>query len=816
MSRANSLSAIAAVLIAGIGTSAFADTALTSGQTASLSLNPGAVSSNYYIDVDSSAKALTVALNGSGGDLDVFVRYATPFPEQVTTVLYPTVDEIMLNHYAHYRSISSISSESLTVLPDNRYPLKAGRWYISVVNSASSGIGAGTLSATVSTTTPVGSITLDFLHPSTDASDPTNDCDDSFWTDTTAATPVGGNPGTTLGDQRKNALTYASQQLVTQLGIQVPIIVHACGAHLGGDSKSAVLAHAGPTTFTFDTADSPTNSLPKKYTWYPAVLLARLNGSSLCSSTGGPCDEVSNAAIEAVFNEDFGNADVLDGEQFYFGYTPNTPGSGDVDFISVAMHEMTHGLGFIGLVNTDPTQGALGAKAGISADGKTIDYDDLSVGPFDDIFDDSVAIVDASNTYQPFLGYEVTGSRDDARATAMVSGPVVASSGTYNPGLFTGIRWSDPTAAKSTVNIHSGSSPPDEFPGLYAPCDKSKTTTCSTQPSSTLSHTVQAGDMMNAYYSDTNLRSMGLAVPMLAPEGWSTAQTTSPTFATPIPSAWYDRTHSGHGFDFRLFAHDAVHGDVYGMLFYTFDANGKREWYQAVGNLVDGVFVPSMSADGSTFIRITYDTTPTSVVSYSQDTSVAGSVIVDFNQANASPACRNVDRTGAAQLAVMSWTIGNDSADWCVEPIVPTSEDATPDYNGVWYAPSDSGWGFEFVDIASTTGGAPFLNVLIYLPGPDNKSNWLSGSGTLQGLSANLQLKQVNNGYCRTCTPPASLTADDVGTMLLTLSTPNPGNGFSTVTATINVSYPGGGSFNRTNIPVVMLSMTNPSVGPPP
>jgi hypothetical protein len=223
-----------------------------------------------------------------------------------------------------------------------------------------------------------------------------------------------------------------------------------------------------------------------------------------------------------------------------------------------------------------------------------------------------------------------------------------------------------------------------------------------------------------------------------------------------------------------------------------------------------------LSADGSTFIRVIYNTSPTSIISYSQDTSVAGSVIVDFNQANASPACRNVDRTGAAQLAVMSWTIGNDSADWCVEPIVPTSEDATPDYNGVWYAPSDSGWGFEFVDIASTTGGAPFINVLIYLPGADNKSNWLSGSGTLQGLSANLQLKQVNNGYCRTCTPPASLTADDVGTMLLTLSTPNPGNGFSTVTATINVSYPGGGSFNRTNIPVVMLSMPNPSVSPPP
>jgi hypothetical protein len=227
--------------------------------------------------------------------------------------------------------------------------------------------------------------------------------------------------------------------------------------------------------------------------------------------------------------------------------------------------------------------------------------------------------------------------------------------------------------------------------------------------------------------------------------------------------------------------------------------------------LVDGVFVPSLSADGSTFIRVIYNTTPTSIVSYSQDTSIAGSVIVDFNQADASPACRNVDRSSAAQLAVMSWTIGNDSADWCVEPIVPTSEDATPDYNGVWYAPSDSGWGFELVDIASTTGGTPFVNVLIYLPGPDNLSNWLSGSGNLQGTSVNLQLKQVNNGYCRTCTPPATLTADNVGTMQLTFDPPNPARGYTTGEATISVSYPGGGSFNRSNIPITMLSIPNSS-----
>ena len=802
------LFAATSVFVVSVNSAAFAETELTSGQQTSLSLTPGALTSNYYIDVDSSAKALTFSLNGSGGDLDLFVRYGTPFPEQSATASFPTVDEDMLNHYAHYRSISSTSIESLTVLPDNRFPLQAGRWYISVINGATSGTGAGTLSAIVSTIPPVGSITLDFEHPSSDTSDPTNDCDDSFWTDTTNATPVGGNPGTTLGDQRKKALTYASQQLVTQLGIQVPLIVHACGAHLGGDKNSAVLAHAGPTNFSYDTANASSNFLPKKYTWYPSTLLARLDGSSLCGASGGPCDDVSNAAIEAVFNEDFGNADVLDGEKFYFGYTPDLSRTREVDFVSVAMHEMTHGLGFIGLVNTDPTQGALGAKAGISADGTTIAYDDLSVGPYDDIFDDSVAIVDdTAKTYQPFLGHEVNASRDANRAAAMVSGPIVSSTGGYDPGLFTGIRWSDPVAANSSINIHAGSSAPDNFPSLYAPCDETTTATCSTQPSSTLSHTVQTGDMMNAFYSSTNLRSMGLAVPMLASVGWSNVQATAPTFATPIPSAWYDRTHSGHGFDFRLIARDSVHGDIYSMLFFTYDDNGKREWYQATGNLVDGVFVPALFPNGSTFARVIYNTTATSIVSYSQDTSIAGRVIVDFNQADASPACRNIDRTGAAQLAVMSWTIGNNSADWCVQPIVPTSEDATPDYNGIWYAPGDAGWGFELIDIALTTGGDPVIDVLMYLPGPANLSNWLSGSGKLDGTSVNLQIKQVNNGYCRTCAPPTSLTANTVGTMQIDFDGPNPARGYTTGKATISVTYPGGGSFNRTTVPIEMLSL---------
>ncbi len=352
-------------------------------------------------------------------------------------------------------------------------------------------------------------------------------------------------------------------------------------------------------------------------------------------------------------------------------------------------------------------------------------------------------------------------------------------------------------AASSSVNINAGKPAPDDFPSLYAPCDETKTTSCSTQPSSTLSHTVQTGDMMNAFYSNMNLRSMGLAAPMLAPLGWSTAAQSAVTFATPVTGNWFDQTHSGHGFDLQFFAHDAVNGDIYGLTFYTYDSNGKPEWYQTSGSLVDGVFLPTLDQNGNTLHRLTYQTTANAITGFTLD-DVPGDVVVDFNQADKSPACRNIDRSGAAQLAVMSWQIQNASGDWCVQPIVANNAHGSPDYNGMWFDAQDSGWGFELVDVALSGGDS--ISVVMYLPGASNNPFWVIGAATLNGNTVTIPLSQATNGYCRTCTPPASLQLQNVGTMTMTLTSQTTG------TATINVSYPGGGGFNRSNVPISMLS----------
>jgi len=782
---------------------AHADSALQAGTAATFTALPGGqLVSNAYIDVDGSAQRLDVKVNATGGDVDLFLRYGSPFPDSNLSV-------DLINREAHYHSVSSTSNEAIAVLPSSNMPLRAGRWYIDVVNGAQnpSDAASGTLVATVSSTPQLGSIQLDFGNPVTN-SDPTQSCDDSFWTDATPATPIGGNTGTTLGQQRQFALQYAANELVTQLQIPIDITVHACGAHLGGDANSAILAHAAPLFYLFSDPDLPLNPLPKRYTWYAISAATRLAGTSACGLVGGPCDGVNADEIEATFNEDIGTSGVIGGEKFYLGFDAAANPGHQLDFVTIAMHEMTHGLGFFGLVNMDATQGPVGAKAGliVSGNSATIAYENVNLGPYDDIYDDSVAIVNGS-AYTQFLGYEVNGAHDAARAAALTSGPVITQSGQYNPGTQTGLRYADAGTATSGANANAGLAAPADFPSLYAPCDQSASATCAPQPSSSLSHTIQSGDMMNAFYSGLNLRSMGLAVPMLGPVGWSNATAAAPAFAVPFPSNWFDVAHNGHGFDFQVVGHDTLGRDVYLLTFYTYDASGKPEWYQATGSIVDGMFLADLQSNGSTLYRLVYDNSAQGAIAYHAD-SVAGSVVIDFNQASQAPACRNADRSGASLLGVMDWSIGTDvQQQWCVQPVVTLAEHAAPDLNGHWYSNSDAGWGFELLDVRDAGGGAPTVVVYAYYPGANGQPTWATASGKLANNTFTATLQQVANGYCRTCAPPAQLSGSAVGTITLTFDTSGAaphGN------ASISASFTGG-SFSRNNDPIVPLSV---STGP--
>jgi hypothetical protein len=150
--------------------------------------------------------------------------------------------------------------------------------------------------------------------------------------DPTPATPVGGNTGTTIGAQRLIAFQAAANVWGGRLTSSVPIRVGAQFTALACDSMSAVLGSAGPNNFFRDFSGAPVAG-----TWYAVALANALHGSDL--------DPMADD-IAANFNSAFG-ATCPFPSGWYYGLDGN-PGM-LVDFFTVLVHEMCHGLGFLAL-----------------------------------------------------------------------------------------------------------------------------------------------------------------------------------------------------------------------------------------------------------------------------------------------------------------------------------------------------------------------------------------------------------------------------------------------------------------------------------
>jgi hypothetical protein len=158
-----------------------------------------------------------------------------------------------------------------------------------------------------------------------------NDGAGEGFNDPTVVSPVGGNPGTTLGAQRLNAFTYAANLWGASLISAVTITVDAQMNVLFCDATSAVLGSAGANYIHRDFTGAPVAG-----TWYCQALANSLYGAHLNPGT---------ADISAQFNSALnGSPTCMGGLGWYYGYDQN-PG-GDIDFISVVFHEIAHGLGF--------------------------------------------------------------------------------------------------------------------------------------------------------------------------------------------------------------------------------------------------------------------------------------------------------------------------------------------------------------------------------------------------------------------------------------------------------------------------------------
>ncbi len=126
----------------------------------------------------------------------------------------------------------------------------------------------------------------------------------------------------TWPNDAKIAFQYAANIWGSLIQSTVPIRVDACWSDLG--SNSGILGGAGPDVINANFAAAPRGN-----TWYPGALANALAGYDLSPT---------HSDIYAEFNSAFSN--------WYFGTGSSTP-SGKYNFVSVVLHELAHGLGFI-------------------------------------------------------------------------------------------------------------------------------------------------------------------------------------------------------------------------------------------------------------------------------------------------------------------------------------------------------------------------------------------------------------------------------------------------------------------------------------
>jgi len=210
-----------ALLVASPFVHAAPDTPLSAGTPRSFALGGNAFTDAFYFDAPADAAQIQFEVSGNT-DLDLLVRYGTPFPGTEPGAT-PTPEYLLEG--AQYRSISGETSERIAIGRYNVQPARAGRWYIVVLNFDATPSNASVrVNTSTSAPGPVP-INVVFDDGSTDGA---GACSISEWNDPTPATPAGGNSGTTVGAQRRNAVLEAARLLSNELRSPVPIKVKAC------------------------------------------------------------------------------------------------------------------------------------------------------------------------------------------------------------------------------------------------------------------------------------------------------------------------------------------------------------------------------------------------------------------------------------------------------------------------------------------------------------------------------------------------------------------------------------------------------------
>ncbi len=179
--------------------------------------------------------------------------------------------------------------------------------------------------------------------------------------DMTPASPVGGNPGTTIGEQRVNVYNRAVELWGAQLDSDVTIFIGATFQPLPCASNGGVLGAAGPDGLFINFPGAP----------LPSTIYAGAQADALAGFDLQP----GFIDIISFFNSDIDDNDpaCLTGTSWYYGFDADE--GNDIDFLTVVMHEINHGLGHLELADE-----STGAKLAGFDDAYMVNMLDLTTG----------------------------------------------------------------------------------------------------------------------------------------------------------------------------------------------------------------------------------------------------------------------------------------------------------------------------------------------------------------------------------------------------------------------------------------------------
>jgi hypothetical protein len=289
--------------------------------------------------------------------------------------------------------------------------------------------------------------------------------------------PVGGNTGTTLGEQRLIAFQFAADLMEQVITSAVDINVEAKFDRLFCNMNGALLGSAGAGAYFRDFAGAP-----RAETWFPAALANKLASHDL---------DPTAPEINATFNSAIGTTCQYP-NVWYYGLDGNAP-DGELDLVTVILHELAHGLGFATIVSV-----ATGAKGQGSG--------------FDDAFMLHLEDHESGELYPDMT--------DDER--------VDASTNTGN------LHWVGPAVVANGGFLQSGRDEQSGHVRMYAPADP--------EPFSSVSHwdTVLSPDeLLEPTYTGPN-HDVGLVADLFDDIGWNlipaTTTTAPPTTSTAPPT----------------------------------------------------------------------------------------------------------------------------------------------------------------------------------------------------------------------------------------------------------------------------------------